>query len=342
MTHLRPGRDLGRRGRGAATTPRATGMFAPEVLGPTVDRLGRAGRRWARARAGDRHRPGRRAAGRAWRARSPASSCRRRWWPAAREGRRGHDPGRDGRHGDRPAEGSFTLVYLVFNTISNLLTQDEQVACFAQRRWASRARRPVRGRAVGARAAPAAARRAGDRRRPRGRLHPDRHLRRPAASTSSPTTSPSRSPAGGRPASGAVAAPLHLAERAGPDGAAGRVRAGESARRLGGRGVHGRVALSRLGLPAQPRRGAERPGDLSGPRAGSPASGRRRRRSGRRPLAPARSASSAPSVISSPGREDGDAGRVRRHQLGADPAHRLGRRHGLGCGEEGLAAAAAR
>ena len=28
------------------------------------------------------------------------------------------------------APGTFTLVYLVFNTISNLLTQDEQVACF--------------------------------------------------------------------------------------------------------------------------------------------------------------------------------------------------------------------
>ncbi|MBO3095890.1 class I SAM-dependent DNA methyltransferase [Cellulomonas dongxiuzhuiae] len=28
------------------------------------------------------------------------------------------------------APGEFTLVYLVFNTISNLLTQDEQVACF--------------------------------------------------------------------------------------------------------------------------------------------------------------------------------------------------------------------
>ncbi len=28
------------------------------------------------------------------------------------------------------AEGEFTLVYLVFNTISNLLSQDEQVACF--------------------------------------------------------------------------------------------------------------------------------------------------------------------------------------------------------------------
>ena len=28
------------------------------------------------------------------------------------------------------AEGTFTLVYLVYNTISNLLTQDEQVECF--------------------------------------------------------------------------------------------------------------------------------------------------------------------------------------------------------------------
>ena len=28
------------------------------------------------------------------------------------------------------APGEFTLVYLVFNTISNLLTQAEQVACF--------------------------------------------------------------------------------------------------------------------------------------------------------------------------------------------------------------------
>jgi hypothetical protein len=27
-------------------------------------------------------------------------------------------------------DGEFGLVYLVYNTISNLLTQDEQVACF--------------------------------------------------------------------------------------------------------------------------------------------------------------------------------------------------------------------
>jgi SAM-dependent methyltransferase len=30
-----------------------------------------------------------------------------------------------------PVHGSFRLVYLVFNTIGNLVTQDEQVACFA-------------------------------------------------------------------------------------------------------------------------------------------------------------------------------------------------------------------
>jgi SAM-dependent methyltransferase len=32
---------------------------------------------------------------------------------------------------EAPGVGTYTLVYLVYNTISNLLTQDEQVACFA-------------------------------------------------------------------------------------------------------------------------------------------------------------------------------------------------------------------
>ena len=48
---------------------------------------------------------------------------------------------------------TYTLVYLVFNTISNLLTQDEQVACFRNAARHLAARRPVRDRAVGARAA---------------------------------------------------------------------------------------------------------------------------------------------------------------------------------------------
>jgi hypothetical protein len=31
---------------------------------------------------------------------------------------------------DTPGTGQYTLVYLVYNTISNLQTQAEQVACF--------------------------------------------------------------------------------------------------------------------------------------------------------------------------------------------------------------------
>ena len=48
------------------------------------------------------------------------------------------------------APGEFTLVYLVFNTISNLLTQAEQVACFRNAARHLAPRRPVRHRAVGA------------------------------------------------------------------------------------------------------------------------------------------------------------------------------------------------
>jgi len=36
----------------------------------------------------------------------------------------------EGDMAERPVDGEFSLVYLVFNTISNLTTQDEQVACF--------------------------------------------------------------------------------------------------------------------------------------------------------------------------------------------------------------------
>ena len=61
------------------------------------------------------------------------------------------------------APGEFSLVYLVFNTIANLLTQEEQVACFR-----NAARHLVPGgrfvdRALGARAAQAPAGRGGDR-----------------------------------------------------------------------------------------------------------------------------------------------------------------------------------
>ena len=117
-----------------------TGMFAPEVLGPTVDRLAEL--------AGDGRAlefaigTGRVAVPLAERGMpvtgielSPPDGR-----PTADEGGRGDDPGCPRRHGDRHRSGEYTLVYLVFNTISNLLTQAEQVACF---RNAARHLRPA-------------------------------------------------------------------------------------------------------------------------------------------------------------------------------------------------------
>ena len=43
-------------------------------------------------------------------------------------------------------DGTFSLAYVVFNTIGNLTTQAAQVACFRERRRAPRARRVLRGR----------------------------------------------------------------------------------------------------------------------------------------------------------------------------------------------------
>ena len=107
-----------------------TGMFAPEVLGPTVDRLA--------ALAGD------------GRALEFAIGTGRVAIPLAERGvpvtgielsqpmvdrlRTKVDEDRlpvvMGDMATVRAPGEFTLVYLVFNTISNLLTQTEQVACF--------------------------------------------------------------------------------------------------------------------------------------------------------------------------------------------------------------------
>ena len=56
-------------------------------------------------------------------------------------------------------DGTFSLAYVVFNTIGNLTTQDAQVACFQNVAQSSRTRRLFRGRARRARAAAAAARR---------------------------------------------------------------------------------------------------------------------------------------------------------------------------------------
>lgn len=107
-----------------------TGMFAPEVLGPTVDRL--------MALAGD------------GRALEFAIGTGRVAIPLAERGvpvtgielsnpmveqlRTKVDeptvPVILGDMASAEAPGTYTLVYLVFNTISNLLTQAEQVACF--------------------------------------------------------------------------------------------------------------------------------------------------------------------------------------------------------------------
>jgi len=113
----------------AYDTP-GTGMFAPEVLGPTVDRL-------AELAGGGR-------------ALELAIGTGRVGVPLAERGvpvtgielsqpmidvlRSKVDeatiPVVAGDMATATASGEFSLVYLVFNTISNLLTQAEQVACF--------------------------------------------------------------------------------------------------------------------------------------------------------------------------------------------------------------------
>jgi SAM-dependent methyltransferase len=107
-----------------------TGMFAPEVLGPTVDRLAEL--------AGD------------GRALEFAVGTGRVAIPLAERGvpvtgielsrpmidrlraKVGEEriPVVVGDMATTRASGEYTLVYLVYNTISNLLTQAEQVACF--------------------------------------------------------------------------------------------------------------------------------------------------------------------------------------------------------------------
>ncbi len=114
---------------GRYDTP-GTGMFAAEVLGPTVDLLAQL--------AGD------------GRALELAIGTGRVAVPLAERGvpvtgielsapmlarlREKADeaaiPVVSGDMATTRAPGEFSLVYLVFNTISNLLTQDEQVACF--------------------------------------------------------------------------------------------------------------------------------------------------------------------------------------------------------------------
>jgi SAM-dependent methyltransferase len=107
-----------------------TGMFAPEVLGPTVDRLaGLAGVGGALEFAIGTGRVAVPLAGRG----IPVTGIELSR-PMIEQLRAKADeaaiPVVIGDMATVRAPGEFTLVYLVCNTISNLLTQGEQVACF--------------------------------------------------------------------------------------------------------------------------------------------------------------------------------------------------------------------
>ncbi|WP_090759478.1 class I SAM-dependent methyltransferase [Nonomuraea maritima] len=107
-----------------------TGMFAPEVLGPTVDRLAELadGGRALEFAIGT----GRVAVPLAERG-VPVTGIELSR-PMIAQLRTKADEARIpvvvGDMAEATAPGTYTLVYLVFNTISNLLTQQEQVACF--------------------------------------------------------------------------------------------------------------------------------------------------------------------------------------------------------------------
>ena len=91
--------------------------------------------------------------------RCTGSSCRRRW-------RRGcaRSPAATtidvtiGDFATTTVDGTFSVAYLVFNTIMNLTTQEAQVACFRNVAGASRAGRLLRDRGRGSRAPAAPAR----------------------------------------------------------------------------------------------------------------------------------------------------------------------------------------
>ena len=130
MTHLRQDQIWDDEAAAGYDTP-GTGMFAPEVLGPTVDRLAALaeGGRALELAIGT----GRVAVPLAERG-VPVTGIELSAPMVARLREKADEatiPVVMGDMATARAEGSFRLVYLVFNTISNLLTQDEQVACFA-------------------------------------------------------------------------------------------------------------------------------------------------------------------------------------------------------------------
>jgi hypothetical protein len=107
-----------------------SGMFAPEVLGPTVDRLVElaAGGRALELAIGT----GRVGVPLSERGVEVAGIELSRAMVAKLREKAGEDriPVVVGDMATVRAPGTFSLVYLVFNTVSNLLTQAEQVACF--------------------------------------------------------------------------------------------------------------------------------------------------------------------------------------------------------------------
>jgi SAM-dependent methyltransferase len=113
---------------GRYDTP-GTGMFAPEVLGPTVDRLAdlAAGGAALELAIGT----GRVAVPLADRVAVTGIELSQPMVDRLREkADEQRIPVVVGDMTTATADGEFTLVYLVYNTISNLLTQDEQVQCF--------------------------------------------------------------------------------------------------------------------------------------------------------------------------------------------------------------------
>ena len=106
-------------------------MFDRDVVEPAVDLLAELAGRRARAGAGHRDRAHRPAAGGSGESRCTASTCRARWSRRLRA-----KPGGDaigvtiGDFATTTVDGTFSVAYLVFNTIMNLTTQAAQVACF--------------------------------------------------------------------------------------------------------------------------------------------------------------------------------------------------------------------
>jgi SAM-dependent methyltransferase len=129
MTHLRQ-EDIWDDHAAAQYDTPGEGMFAPEVLGPTVERLAAlaGGGRALELAIGT----GRVAVPLAERG-VPVTGIELSASMVARLRERADEatiPVVVGDMATARAEGTFALVYLVFNTISNLLTQEKQVECF--------------------------------------------------------------------------------------------------------------------------------------------------------------------------------------------------------------------